>query len=119
MVLIVRTDLNMQGGKTAAQCGHATLGVYKRSLKRKPEYVEAWEARNQVKIALKVESEELMDAVEAYARERGLVTYIVTDAGRTQVAPGSRTVLGIGPAPTAEIDAVTGRNGKFPLRLLN
>ena len=29
-------------------------------------------------------------------------------AGRTQVAPGSRTVLAIGPAPKSAIDAVTG-----------
>ena len=41
------------------------------------------------------------------------------DAGRTQVAPGSRTVLAIGPAPAAEIDVVTGREGKFPLKLMN
>jgi len=30
------------------------------------------------------------------------------DAGRTQIAAGSRTVLAIGPAPVKEIDAVTG-----------
>lgn len=34
-------------------------------------------------------------------------------AGRTQVAPGSRTVLAIGPAPKSAIDKVTGH-----LRLL-
>ena len=27
MVLVVRTDLGMQKGKIAAQCGHATLGA--------------------------------------------------------------------------------------------
>lgn len=41
-----------------------------------------------------------------------------TDAGRTQIAAGSRTVLGIGPAPVALIDAVTGKEGQFPLKLL-
>ena len=48
MVLIVRSDLKMQPGKTAAQCGHATLGAYKKSLRLRPEYVEAWETRAQV-----------------------------------------------------------------------
>lgn len=30
------------------------------------------------------------------------------DAGRTQIAAGSLTVLAIGPAPVKEVDAVTG-----------
>lgn len=32
--------------------------------------------------------------------------YLLT-SGRTQVAPGSRTVIGIGPAPIAVIDQLT------------
>jgi hypothetical protein len=40
------------------------------------------------------------------------------DAGRTEVEPGTRTVLGIGPAPKADIDKITGPKGKYPLRLL-
>ena len=31
------------------------------------------------------------------AREYGLETCLISDAGRTQIAPGSRTVLGLGP----------------------
>jgi hypothetical protein len=31
------------------------------------------------------------------ATEKGLINSIVCDAGRTQIAAGSRTVLGIGP----------------------
>jgi hypothetical protein len=54
MVLIVRQDLKMQAGKTAAQCGHATLGAYKKSLRLRPEYVEAWETRAQVRRPLVV-----------------------------------------------------------------
>ena len=36
------------------------------------------------------------------------MTYIVHDAGRTQIAAGSQTVLAIGPAPKSEIDQITG-----------
>lgn len=32
----------------------------------------------------------------------------VQDAGRTQIASGSATVLGIGPAPKSVVDSVTG-----------
>ena len=49
----------------------------------------------------------------AAASNSGLMSYIVVDAGRTQIAPGSKTVLAIGPAFKSQIDAVTGH-----LRLL-
>ena len=35
-------------------------------------------------------------------------SYIVHDAGRTQIAAGSQTVLAIGPAPKGDIDKLTG-----------
>ena len=37
----------------------------------------------------------------------GLVTYIVEDAGRTQIAAGSKTVLAIGPAPVHAFEEIT------------
>lgn len=40
--------------------------------------------------------------------QMGLPTYIVHDAGRTQIAAGSQTVLAIGPGPKTTIDRVTG-----------
>lgn len=40
MVLLVRTDLKMGAGKVAAQVGHATLGAYKRAVKRDPASVK-------------------------------------------------------------------------------
>jgi PTH2 family peptidyl-tRNA hydrolase len=33
---------------------------------------------------------------------------MVADAGRTQIAAGSRTVLAIGPAPNAALNEITG-----------
>lgn len=35
--------------------------------------------------------------IEKQAKEAGLVCYLVLDAGKTQIASGSMTVLGIGP----------------------
>lgn len=37
----------------------------------------------------------------------GLPTYTVADAGRTQVAAGSKTVLVIGPGTKASVDTLT------------
>lgn len=41
------------------------------------------------------------------AIEKGINTYIVVDAGRTQVAPKSKTVMAIGPAPKEQINWLT------------
>lgn len=42
------------------------------------------------------------------AEEQGIFTFVVVDAGRTQIAAGSRTVLAIGPAPKTLVDQITG-----------
>ena len=43
------------------------------------------------------------------ARSLDLVSYVVADAGRTQIAPGSHTVLAVGPAPGQLVDQVVTR----------
>jgi len=110
MVLVVRTDLGMTKGKIGAQCGHATLACYKHFLKHSPEstLLQRWEHMGQAKVALQVKSEEELELLQAQALSLGLVAHIIHDAGRTQIASGSATVLGFGPAPKGVIDQVTG-----------
>ena len=52
--------------------------------------------------------EEVLDALASSATSEGLVTSLVRDAGRTQIAAGSATVLGVGPGPSEIVDKVTG-----------
>lgn len=94
-------------GKIAAQCGHAAVGCYKRSRRQCPSALSAWERTGCAKIAVKCPSEEEMGTIIELAAKRGLPLYLVEDAGRTQIAAGSRTVLGIGPAPVREFEGVT------------
>ncbi|XP_049848121.1 peptidyl-tRNA hydrolase 2, mitochondrial-like [Schistocerca gregaria] len=108
MLLVVRDDLKMSKGKACAQVGHAVLGVYKRALERRHNYLEQWETSGQPKIVTKIDSEGEMDTICALAEEKAIPTYITQDAGRTQVAPGSRTVLALGPAPVELIDSICG-----------
>lgn len=110
MVLVVRTDLGMTKGKIGAQCGHATLACYKHFLRHSPDsmILKRWERLGQAKVALQVKSEEELELLQAQALSLGLVAHIIHDAGRTQIASGSATVLGIGPAPKSVIDQVTG-----------
>jgi len=62
----------------------------------------------QAKVCLKVPTEAELQQLRALATQAGLVSYQVEDAGRTQIAAGSRTVLAIGPAPVKELDNITG-----------
>lgn len=113
MTLIVRQDLKMGKGKAAAQCSHATLALYKKitnanSAAYNPDMVARWEHGNgQAKITLQVPDQEGMDLLFAQAVSLGINAYVVHDAGRTQIAAGSATVLGLGPAPKQVIDQIT------------
>ncbi|KAI1311100.1 PTH2-domain-containing protein [Xylaria venustula] len=116
LVLVVRTDLGMTKGKIAAQCSHATLACYKtlsRSAARQPTSAEAkllqrWERFGQAKIAVQVKSEDELLTLMAKARSLGVTAEVIQDAGRTQIDPGSLTVLGVGPAPKSLVDQITG-----------
>ncbi|KAM0794720.1 peptidyl-tRNA hydrolase PTH2-domain-containing protein [Usnea florida] len=119
LVLVVRTDLGMGKGKIAAQCAHAALACYKR-LSTSPTtsptpnrttthpLLTRWEAAGQPKIAVQVPSLSEMQFLEAQATSLGLCARVIHDAGRTQVASGSATVLGVGPGPRSVVDRVTG-----------
>lgn len=56
----------------------------------------------------KVADKETMLEYHRLAIEKQFVSYIVIDAGRTQVAPRSKTVMAIGPAESEQIDLFTG-----------
>ncbi|CAN6567672.1 unnamed protein product [Malus baccata var. baccata] len=107
MVLVVRNDLKMGKGKIAAQCSHATLGLYKKVLHRAPKALNRWEMCAQPKVVVKIESEEDMLVLQERAKSLNLPTHITIDAGRTQIAPNSRTVMAI-LGPVEVVDDVTG-----------
>lgn len=58
MVVLVRTDLNMAKGKTAAQCCHAVLAAFQEAQRKTPQLLEAWEETGQAKVTLKIDSQE-------------------------------------------------------------
>jgi len=107
MVLCVNKTLKMSKGKIAAQCGHAAVGCYKRAGTQCPRALDAWEVTGCAKIALSCTTEEDMHDIARKAAERDIPTCLVEDAGRTQIAAGSRTVLGLGPAPVAAFEGLT------------
>ncbi|SPC67151.1 related to PTH2 - aminoacyl-tRNA hydrolase [Ustilago sp. UG-2017b] len=108
MILAVRMDIKMEKGKIASQCGHATLAVYKTAKKLTPKFIKQWERRGQAKVAVKCPDEEKMLELEKKANELGIAARSIIDAGRTQIAPNTRTVLGLGPAPVSLMNQLTG-----------
>lgn len=108
MILVVRNDLKMGKGKVAAQCSHAAVSAYKQVQRRNPELLKQWEYCGQPKVVVKAPDEETLIVLLDRAKEMGLPVSLIQDAGRTQIAPGSRTVLGIGPGPSDLVDMVTG-----------
>ncbi|KAH6620950.1 peptidyl-tRNA hydrolase PTH2-domain-containing protein [Chaetomium sp. MPI-SDFR-AT-0129] len=116
LVLVVRTDLGMNKGKMAAQASHATLACYKtllRAAQTSPQSSEAqllrqWDRRGQAKVAVQIKGEDELLELMGRARSLGVTAEVITDAGRTQIAAGSRTVLGVGPAPKSLVDQITG-----------
>ena len=110
MVIVVRKDLNMSVGKTAAQVAHAALGAYKNSLNKNNNLVLNWEnLSGQAKIVLGVENEKQLFEVKNKAEQAGLITCLIHDAGRTQVAPNTATCCAIGPDLVQKIDEITGK----------
>ena len=104
-VILVRQDLKLTKGKMAAQVSHASVEAL---LKSHKDDATTWRAQGMKKVVLKVNDlNELMD-YKRKAEDTGLVVALITDAGHTQLAPGTVTCLGIGPDKAEKIDKVTG-----------
>lgn len=108
MVLVTRSDLPLSAGKLAAQVAHAAVACVLLTKKNKSEWFARWQREGAKKVVVRVEALEDFFPLEEQAKRLGIMTMIVTDAGHTEIVEGTRTVLGIGPAPTALIDQVTG-----------
>ncbi|KAI3627367.1 hypothetical protein CBS14141_001368 [Malassezia furfur] len=89
MVLGVRTDLKMDKGKIAAQCGHATLAAYRLAKRITPRYVQTWQRLGQTKIAIKVPNEEGLQSLAEAAKSLGVAARIIQDAYVTHTHPGA------------------------------
>jgi len=106
-VIVVRADLDMGKGKIAAQVGHACVLGAEYVRKSKPEWFSEW-WKGQEKIVLKVSNLKELEQVKQGAIEIGVPWSEVTDAGHTQIAPGTVTCISLGPAPEEKIDKITG-----------
>ncbi|MFH0961180.1 MAG: peptidyl-tRNA hydrolase Pth2 [archaeon] len=105
-VIVVRDDLKLSKGKMSAQVAHASLAAYKNC---KPPARAEWESEGAKKVVLKVQTLSELEETFLSAKRARLPAEKIVDAGHTEIAPGTTTCVGIGPAEESEIDAVTGK----------
>lgn len=111
LVVVVRTDLGLGRGKLAAQVAHASVNCAMQAHSKRRRLYDEWHRQGQRKIVAKVGGLRELLELKSMAEAKGMLTSLVTDAGLTQVPPGTTTCLGIGPATEADVDPVTGHLG--------
>jgi peptidyl-tRNA hydrolase len=104
-VIVVDDSLQLPTGKLAAQVAHAAVGAM---LEASAPARREWLSEGMPKVVLRCDSPEALLALETAAAKAGLPCCLVHDAGRTVIAAGTATCVGIGPAPIEAVDAITG-----------
>jgi PTH2 family peptidyl-tRNA hydrolase len=107
-VIVIRKDLRMRRGKEIAQGSHASMSFLLKGQSSEEDIIE-WLNGGQTKICLVVNSEDELLELDSKAREHGLLSNIITDAGRTEFnGVPTKTCLAIGPNKRDDIDDITG-----------
>lgn len=104
-VIVVNEALRLPRGKLAAQVAHASVSAL---LGSSHDDLRRWLEEGMPKVVLRADDEAQLTELELRVADAGLPAVLIRDAGRTVVAPGTVTCLGIGPAEDAAIDALTG-----------
>lgn len=102
--IVIRDDIGMSTGKMIAQACHASLGAYKKAT---GDEKDSWEKKGQKKVVLSAGDNKLED-LYSRAKRNKISAYLVKDAGHTEVKPGTKTAVGIGPDEESKIDSITG-----------
>lgn len=106
MALIVREDLNLSAGKTAAQCAHAAVEIALVARRQSKRLFQGWRENGGRKIVLNAQNINALDEIVADLAH-GIIWHLVKDAGHTEVPPGTVTVLGL-LGPRRSIDRLVG-----------
>lgn len=101
--ILVRADLKLPKGKMSAQAAHASVEAV---LKSSKDLIKLWRDEGMAKIVLKVADEKELYKFVQIAKDDGLVTAVITDAGKTVIAPGTVTCAAIGPDKEELVDSI-------------
>ncbi len=107
-VIAIRTDLKMSKGKLAVQVAHASISSFIETNNKKRDWTENWLAEGQKKVVVRAKNLDELFSLKNHAERLDIPCALITDAGLTELEPGTITALGMGPAPAELIDKVTG-----------
>lgn len=129
-MIIVRKDLKMRKGKIAAQAGHACVTAVLLALEKENRLGEIksvggnivltpsdrpstplsdWFNYGVAKICVSVDSEEELLEIDRKAKEAGLISALILDAGHTEFnGVPTYTCLALEPESSEKVDPITG-----------
>jgi PTH2 family peptidyl-tRNA hydrolase len=108
MVIVTRKDLYLSPGKLAAQVAHAAVACVLSTKENNSKWFNKWQNEGGKKAVVKVDSVDDFYPLREKAEGLNIAAFIIEDAGHTEIPVGTKTVLGLGPAPSNIIDQVTG-----------
>lgn len=129
-MIVVRHDLKMRKGKIAAQAGHACVNAVLMALSREnllsnvrfdengmtltgAENADSplcqWFLNGEAKICVYVDSEEALLDIDRQAKEAGILSALIQDAGHTEFhGVPTYTCLAFEPQLPEKVDPITG-----------
>ena len=107
-VIVVRKDLKLTKGKMSAQAAHAAVEAYRATAEKNPNLAKSWVNSGEKKVVVYAENLEELYMIKESVPDR-IAAKVITDAGRTQLEPGTVTCMGIGPASEEDLNKVTGK----------
>ena len=128
-MIVMRRDLKMRKGKIAAQAGHACVTAVLMALEKEnglnqirtdgngiylaPSNMDAtalseWFDKGVAKICVYVDSEEELLEIDRKAKEAGIISALICDAGLTEFhGEPTYTCLALEPKSAEEVDKIT------------
>ena len=129
-MIVVRRDLKMRKGKIAAQAGHACVtavlmalehenrlsqvrtvgdGIRLETSGQEPTPLSEWFNKGVAKICVYVDSEEELLEIDRQAKEAGIISALICDAGMTEFhGEPTYTCFALEPQPAEKVDPITG-----------
>ena len=105
--VILRKDIHMGKGKFSAQAAHAVVSLI-------PQKNMQWSFDEQPIEIWTVRGEENLVGIYSKAQKMNINCNLIRDAGKTQIAPGSKTAVGLGPINEATFDILMNEYGAKP-----
>ena len=128
-MIVMRRDLKMRKGKIAAQAGHACVtavlmalekenrlnqirtdgnGIYLEPSNMDATALSEWFDKGVAKICVYVDSEEELLEIDRKAKEAGIISALICDAGLTEFhGEPTYTCLALEPKSAEEVDKIT------------